>query len=717
MTTAALAKTRSGRQRARRMRGVATWSLCHVCHHWHVALRRFVTYLALATIAVSQPLLDLYGTNLTVFSAAKVGRLEIGVFIVLVMLVPAVLATSVDRFSVRFGPVVHRSVEVTIAFLFLFVFGMVLFRWLNVERDYLVYPASVAFALLLTRLYVARESLRQWVSWLSIVAVAVLATFVLQAQPILFPGSTMFADASVGRTDIPVFMVIMDEAPLYALLGTDGHFNAKRFPNFAALADETTWYRDNTAISNFTHQAVPGIMASKIPEQDDSPFLALHPRNIFTLLGDKMDVDAVEPVTSLCPSDVCSNTEEATGFSGSRLWSFLKDALVVYGQRTLPYYSRRALPDTEHGWGGFGAVESRFVEQLKTGALGQANAIVDGARDLVQASQGNAAAFRLVHALVPHAPWYMTPDQRITSIPVYSTTSNPESGDGTRDNYQRFLHQFIGTDKAIGQAMKVLKDAGLWDKTLIIVTADHGISFVPGKQQRNVVLKDRERVLDIYKVPTFVKYPGQTSGKTSDCESSNLDLVPTIVDVLDVTTDWTFLGSSLANGCPQRDKRPIETATGKRGQVAETFTDLLTRVAYYDKVVSADGDVRAVAAVGSSAKLIGQPLDVKEATNQVLKWTVSRPQDFVNLTSQPGSRVAVTINGGIVSSAFDVGTEGILVIDGIAAGVVGELSGAEGIYGYTAVIDSTLMTPGDHTVELVIRAPDGTLSSAGPPSS
>ena len=716
MMTDTSAKTRGRLVIERRLRGVATWSLCHVCHHCLVALRRFVTYLALATIAVSQPLLDLYGTNLTVFSAAKVGRLEIGVFIVLVMLVPALLATIVDRFSVRFGPVVHRSVEVTIAFLFLFVFGMVLLRWLKVERDYLVYPASVVFAVLLTRLYAARESLRQWVSWLSIVAVAVLATFVLQAQPILFPGPTTFADASVGRTDVPVFMVIMDEAPLYAMLGSDGRINAERFPNFAQLATESTWYRDNTAISNFTHQAVPGIMASKIPEKDDSPFLALHPRNIFTLLGDKMDVDAVEPVTSLCPSDVCSNTEEATGFSGSRLWSFLKDALVVYGQRTLPYYSRRGLPDTEHGWGGFGAVESRFVEQLKTGALGQATAIVDGARDLVQASQGDKAAFRLVHALVPHAPWYMTPDQRITSIPIYSTTSNPESGDGTRDNYQRFLHQFIGTDKAIGQAMTVLKDAGLWDKALVIVTADHGISFVPGKQQRNVVLKDRERVLDIYKVPTFVKYPGQQSGEASDCASSNLDLVPTIVDVLDVATEWEFLGGSLVDGCPQRDKRPIETATGKRGQVAETFNDLLTRVAYYDKVVPADGDVRTVAAVGSSATLIGQRLDVTQATDQVLKWTVSRPQDFVNLTAEPGSRVAVTINGGIVSGAFDVGTEGILVIDGIAAGVVGELSGAEGVYGYTAVIDSTLMTPGDHTVELVIRAPDGTLTSAGPPS-
>jgi Sulfatase len=698
-------------------RGVGTWSLCHVCHDCTVALRRFVTYLALATIAVSQPLLDLYGTNLTVFSAAKVGRLEIGVFIILVMLVPALLATAVDRFSTRFGPVVHRSVEMTIVFLFLFVFALVLLRWLKVERDYLVYPSSLVVAFLLTRFYAARASLRQWVSWLSIVAVAVLATFVLQAQPILFPSATTFAEASVGRTDIPVFMVVMDEAPLYALLGTDGRINADRFPNFAELARQSTWYRDNTAISNFTHQAVPGIMASKIPEKDDSPFLALHPKNIFTLLGDKIDVDATEPVTSLCPTNVCSNTEQATGFSGSRLWSFLKDALVVYGQRTLPYYSRRGLPDTEHGWGGFGAVESRFVEQLKTGALGQANAIVEGARDLVDATKGGTGALRLVHALVPHAPWYMTPDQRITSIPVYSTTSNPAIGDGTRDNYQRFLHQFIGTDRAIGDAITVLKDAGIWDKTLVVITADHGISFVPGKQQRNVVLKDRDRVLDIYKVPTFVKYPNQKSGEISDCASSNLDLLPTVIDVLQVETTWEFQGESLVNGCPQREKRPIETATGKRGSVAETFADLQRRVSYYDAVVRADGGVDTVAAVGASAELIGQRLDVNVATDKVLKWTVSRPEDFLNLTTEPGSRVAVTINGGIVSAAFEPGTEGILLIDGVAAGVVGELSGAEGIYGYTAVIDSTLMTAGDHVVELVIRAPDGTLTSAGPPSS
>jgi len=63
-----------------------------------------------------------------------------------------------------------------------------------------------------------------------------------------------------------------------------------------------------------------------------------------------------------------------------------------------------------------------------------------------------------------------------------------------------------------------------------------------------------------------------------------------------------------------------------------------------------------------------------------------------------------------------VGTEGIITVDGIAAGVVGELSGAQSSVGYTVVLDYTLLTSGKHTVKLLIRNPDGSLTSAGAPS-
>ena len=39
-----------------------------------------------------------------------------------------------------------------------------------------------------------------------------------------------------------------------------------------------------------------------------------------------------------------------------------------------------------------------------------------------------------------------------------------------------------------------------------------------------------------------------------------------------------------------------------------------------------------------------------------------------------------------------------------------ELSGAEGVVKFTAILDAAALTPGSHTVSLWLRAPDGTLS-------
>jgi hypothetical protein len=69
-----------------------------------------------------------------------------------------------------------------------------------------------------------------------------------------------------------------------------------------------------------------------------------------------------------------------------------------------------------------------------------------------------------------------------------------------------------------------------------------------------------------------------------------------------------------------------------------------------------------------------------------------------------------------LSQSLEDGTEGIIAVDGIAAGVIGELSGARTAVSFAAVLDYTLLTPGPHTIELFIRNPDGTLTFVGAPS-
>ncbi|MFM9083901.1 MAG: hypothetical protein ACKOQ7_08505, partial [Actinomycetota bacterium] len=83
----------------------------------------------------------------------------------------------------------------------------------------------------------------------------------------------------------------------------------------------------------------------------------------------------------------------------------------------------------------------------------------------------------------------------------------------------------------------------------------------------------------------------------------------------------------------------------------------------------------------------------------------------------PGSTVPATVTGSVTLSAPAMeGTEGIIAVDGIAAGVIGELSGQEGTVRFTAVLDYSLLTAGRHTVELFVRAPDGTVTRVGPPA-
>ena len=67
--------------------------------------KHFLTYLALSTLAVAQPLFDLYGRNLTVFSAAKLSSLEVALFFLLFLLGPALAAVAIDVSKIGRGHV------------------------------------------------------------------------------------------------------------------------------------------------------------------------------------------------------------------------------------------------------------------------------------------------------------------------------------------------------------------------------------------------------------------------------------------------------------------------------------------------------------------------------------------------------------------------------------------------------------------------------------
>ncbi|MBM3718367.1 MAG: LTA synthase family protein [Actinobacteria bacterium] len=673
--------------------------------------RHFLTYLALATMAVTQPILDLYSRNVTVFSAAKLSTPEILAFVLLVAIAPAVLASSVDRFTRQFGAKVNESARLVMLGVFSAALGLAVARWLGFEGDVGSVALSVSFAVALPWAFDRSRPVREWSRWLAVLSVAVTGSAVVQMRPVLIGTEGASTDAVVAAPSVSVIQIVFDEFPLHALISPAGTIDAERFPGFAELAASSTWYRDTVAASNFTHQAVPALLSSVEPAAEGGPFLAEYPRNIFTLFRGRVGIEGVEPVTSLCPAGECAPANRVNdSVDARRFLRFIRDAGFVYGQRVLPPTARKKLPSTEGAWGGFNAVADKFKEQFDGSALPHLKALE---RAVARHVRDREPRVSVVHVLAPHAPWRLTPDLRLTPQSPEIGIKNPTDDDGVRDIYQAFLHQLGATDRAVSALIAQLRDAGRWDDTMLVVSADHGISFVPGMPQRHTDFSDMAQSDDIFRVPLFVKFPNQRRGETSECAASNLDVLPTIVDVTKTATSWTFAGSSLARVCPARRERVVRSATGETAVMSEDFGAVRARAAHYAGLVPNTGPISRVAAVGASAALIGMNLPTEGTDDAVASWSIKQADGFRSIAGIKGTSVPAQVTGTVTVSRFlPSGTEGIITVDGKGAGVIGELSGASGTVRFTAILDYTLLGAGDHRVGLVIRRPDGRLTRA-----
>jgi hypothetical protein len=91
--------------------------------------------------------------------------------------------------------------------------------------------------------------------------------------------------------------------------------------------------------------------------------------------------------------------------------------------------------------------------------------------------------------------------------------------------------------------MRRMLRTGIFDRSLFILVADHGIAFEVGvKERRQVSETNFEQVAA---VPFFVKRPHQTVGRVDDGLVRILDVVPTVADVLGTKVWWPHDGRSV----------------------------------------------------------------------------------------------------------------------------------------------------------------------------
>src|SRR5262249_50869155 len=247
--------------------------------------------------------------------------------------------------------------------------------------------------------------------------IVVFPAFLLFASPasqIWFPPPRTIA---IDRqSSVPVVLVVFDEFCGMTLMNESRELDAARFPNFAELARQATWFRNATTVHCNTAQAVPAILSGRYPTAGDLPPMAGDlPQNLFSVLqtGCGYELAAFEPISRLAPDETVRTAVAAV--------EALRQAVSI-GPTMLLAYSYFLFPGDLHEdferlpaeW--FGMKNYYQVDRQKRGGVCRYNwgddrrGQFEHFLDCVRAQSKPTLYF--IHDLLPHVHWCYLPTGR-----------------------------------------------------------------------------------------------------------------------------------------------------------------------------------------------------------------------------------------------------------------------------------------------------------------
>jgi hypothetical protein len=640
--------------------------------------RSFIELFALCGFAFAQPLLDVFGRGVEQFAFRGASPLQIVLFGVAITFLPALgLWTAEMVVAVVLGPRAGSAVHLTFVVGLVIVFAMQAARPLGNGAPLVI--GAVLLGVAAGAAYQRFPVVHLWLAFAALAPLGFLLLFLTSSST----SRLLSADEAVPEVDVgapaPVVMVVLDELPMSSLLDPERGIDRELFPNLAALADDSHWFRNTTTVSTSTWHAVPALVTGQMPEDDTLPISDSHPDSLFTMLGASYDMHVTETNTRLCPASVCPYEGSA-----SEVWRGLAhDVVGVTRDRLSP--TRRAedpvsgfaeLTNPEDEWI-YGSLQATQPERFRS--------LLDGLDD----DPDEDEALYFLHMLLPHVPYqylpsglvYPPPDPEIGRIPQEDTwrsaTAPVETG------RQRHLLQAAYVDSLIGDLVQQLEDQGIYDDALIVLTADHGISFEPDGPIRGIEGQalTPEVAADIPWVPLFVKEPGQTEGDVSDANVLTIDVLPTIADVLDIDIPFPVDGRSALGPPREDDAKPIslsEVTTEGVTVLDPVELPAGSRDLMYERTLAtflpAIGDPWRWWRLGPAPDLVGRPVSELGDDLEPVDAALLDPQAYANVGSgglrpalvrgtvaiDPESPIAVSVNGVVAATSrayVDAGTD------------------------------------------------------------
>jgi hypothetical protein len=675
-----------------------------------------VELFVLSGFAIAQPLLDVTGKSPDFFLFRRADRLDIVVLVLGVIVLPAFFIWGFEVAVGLVSETVRRWLHVAAVAGLFALLAIQVAKKLTGLRGPVVMVVALAVGALAAALYGRTSWLRLWLRYLAPAPLVFALVFLLLSPvsklvlPARAEASASAAPAAVtGGKHPPVVVIFFDEFPLKSLLDSKGQIDRRVYPNFARLADQSTWYRNATGVSGFTPWAMPAMLTGRYPAKVKAPSYTEYPDNMLTLFGKYYDLKAYETISQLCPPSRCRST--AGNLDRVGLSALVGDSAKVYSEIVSPYdtavdpatfIDQTAAEESAPKDGKPLDPQFRF-NQLRLNQPSRFNDFLAGLK------ASDRPTMHFLHILLPHAPWRYLPSGNEYNYKTFGRAFKTDQTPApiVELAHERHLLQLAYTDGLVGQVIDKLKAEHMWDKSIVSMGADHGEGWVPGEKPRSL---GKTNASDLMWVPQFVKAPGQDSGVVDDRNWEQVDLLPTVADLAGIQVPWAMEGAS-QTGKPTRTRtdkwwydipghRETRPGPPNWAQVLKGTTDTLVR--------ASEGD-RGLYRFGAFADLVYQdPASVGPVTGG--QEATATQDDFTqyNQIKLTSGRIPTMVSGALTSPLPPAGSTVLVAVNGKIGGESKLFPGRPGdpAAKFAAITPDTLWKAGDGHRQLQVYIVD-----------
>jgi len=208
----------------------------------------------------------------------------------------------------------------------------------------------------------------------------------------------------------------------------------------------------------------------------------------------------------------------------------------------------------------------------------------------------------------------------------YEQTKNLKREEAWRQLIARYWGLCSQVDAHAGRILDVVRQCGLWEDTIIVYTSDHGDMMGSHRLVAKCVMYE-----EAVRVPLIVRVPGMASGERYPHPVSQIDLVPSLLDLMGERIPADLPGKSL-RGILEGEREPrgdviVEWNGGNNG-----FGDRMGDVSLPDWMSALGSREEIVAAMRDPVRTVISPDGWK------LNLSPLGEHELYNLNDDPGER-------------------------------------------------------------------------------